>query len=57
MKRFLAILACIMLLPAVAFGATDKKDDKKGGKDNKGGDKPIIITWDFDWKPIIRDAE
>lgn len=57
MKRFLAILACIMLLPAVAFGATDKKDDKKGGKDNKGGDKPVIITWDFDWKPILRDAE
>lgn len=61
MKKILTIFACAMLLPAMAFAATDKKDDKNGGKGGKGTkdeDKPvIIITWDFDWPPIFRAVE
>lgn len=60
MKKFLTILACMMLLPAMAFGAADKKDDKKGGKGGKDTkeEKPAtIITWDFDWSPLFRAAE
>lgn len=57
----MAVMACAMLLPAMAFAAADKKDDKKGGKggkDTKDGDKPVlIITWDFDWSPIFRAVE
>lgn len=57
MKKILTILACMMLLPAMAFGAADKKDDKKGGKDTKEEKPATIVTWDFDWVPIFRAAE
>lgn len=47
----------MMLLPAMAFGSADKKDDKKGGKDTKEEKPATIVTWDFDWVPIFRAAE
>ncbi|MBR1490520.1 MAG: hypothetical protein IJ611_07405 [Bacteroidales bacterium] len=59
MKKFMTILACMLLLPSVAFGASDKKDDKKGGKggkDTKGG-SPVIVINGGDWLPIFHAVE
>ena len=55
----MTILACMLLLPSMAFGASDKKDDKKGGKggkDTKGG-TPVVVINGGDWLPIFHAVE
>ena len=53
MSSLLVAIAVSMVFP---FYAGDKKDDKKGGKDDedKGHEPVLIIVWEDAWKPVYR---
>ncbi len=39
---------------ATAFSASDKKDDKKGGKESKGHQPVVVVIYEPAWSPVMR---
>lgn len=60
MRRILTSLMYTMVLSAgvaMAFSASDKKDDKKGNKGSGKGHQPVVVViYEPAWSPVMREV-